>query len=443
MSYIRIIGAGLAGTEAAYWLANKGFQIELIEMKPQKFTPAQHLPYMCELVCSNSFRSNNPRNAVGLLKEEMRLAGSLTMQCAPLHQVPAGDALAVEREGFAKEVEQRIRSHTNIRVINKEMEDLPEDDVPTIIATGPLTSPALSTFLAKLVQTDNLAFYDAIAPIIDAESIDMDHAFFASRWQKGNGDDYLNCPLSKEEYLAFYETMIKADQAEEKSFEKLKFFEGCLPVEEMAQRGVDTLRYGPFKPVGLWDERKTERPYAVLQLRKENIYGTAYNLVGCQTRLKQPAQKEVFGLIPALKNARFLRYGSLHRNTYLNSPQLLNPDFSLKTTLQPIFFAGQITGVEGYVESAACGMLVAWQVWARLTQQAIPVPPNTCAFGGLYNHCLGLIQTGGQRYSPSNINWSLIAPLEKKIKDKNEKGSTLALRAITDFTNFLHNMNPC
>jgi methylenetetrahydrofolate--tRNA-(uracil-5-)-methyltransferase len=434
---VRVVGAGLAGCEAALQLANAGLRVDLYEMKPNKRTPAQVSDHFAELVCSNSFRSNNIHNAVGLIKEEMRRSGGFLVAMAETAKVPAGDALAVDREQFAGLVEGAIFADPLITVHKNEVERLWDDDTATIVATGPLTSDALSADIARIIGRERLAFYDAIAPILDAESIDLSETFFESRWGKGEGADYLNCPLTKDQYIAFVQGLIAADQAHEKPFEKLHYFEGCLPIEEMARRGEETLRFGPFKPVGLTDPRDGRRPYAVLQLRKEDVHGSAYNLVGCQTRMLQGRQREVFGIIPALKNARFLRYGAIHRNTYLDSPAVLDDAFSLKSengAYQNVFFAGQITGVEGYVESMACGLLVSHAVRDVIAQKPFKAPSDATALGGLYRHTRGTLRAfADQKYVPSNITWSMIRPDDApptKKKNKDEKRERLVSRAL-------------
>ncbi len=440
---IRIIGAGLAGCEAAFQMARFGVQVDLYEMKPKKRTPAQISDHLAELVCSNSFRSNNPLNAVGLIKEEMRRAGGFLITCAETAKVPAGDALAVDREQFAKEVQSRILAEPNIKMICEEVVELIDDDIATIVATGPLTSDALASHISQLIGQERLAFYDAIAPIIDADSVDMEHAFFASRWGKGEGADYLNCPMTQSEYEQFFQALIQADQAHAKAFENLHYFEGCLPIEELASRGEKTLLFGPLKPVGLHCPVTGKRAHAVLQLRKENIHGTAYNLVGCQTRMTQPAQKAVFGQIPALKNAQFLRFGALHRNTYLDAPQSLDETSRLKTSnsqYKNIFFAGQITGVEGYVESMASGLIVAKLLQNILAQKPINPPPETTTLGGLYRHTLGVLRADPlDRYVPSNVTWAMIPPISKNDRrlSKEAKRQMLVERAFTDLHQWL------
>lgn len=441
---VRVVGAGLAGCEVALQLANAGINVELYEMKPNKRTPAQVSDHFAELVCSNSFRSNNINNAVGLIKEEMRRAGGFLISMAEVAKVPAGDALAVDREQFAALVEGAIFAHERITVCPQEVDALWNDDVATIVATGPLTSDSLSADIARIIGRERLAFYDAIAPIIEADSIDESESFLESRWGKGESADYLNCPLTKEQYVAFIQGLIDADQAHEKPFEKLHYFEGCLPIEEMARRGEDTLRFGPFKPVGLTDPRDGRRPYAVLQLRKEDIHGSSYNLVGCQTRMLQGKQREVFGIIPALKNAKFARYGAIHRNTYLDAPNVLDDAFRIcgeEGSYRNVFFAGQITGVEGYVESMACGLLVSHAVRDAIAGRTFSPPQDTTALGGLYRHTRGTLRAfADQKYTPSNITWSLIKPddVVTKKKNKEEKRARLVQRALVDLDLWLH-----
>lgn len=448
---VRVIGGGLAGCEAAWQLANAGFDVELCEQKPTQRTPAQTSDRLAELVCSNSFRSSNIENAVGLLKEEMRRTGSFLMACAEVARVPAGDALAVDRAVFADTVESRLRAHPRISIRAGEVVRLPQDDVPTLVATGPLTSDALAADIARVAGRDRLAFYDAIAPIIEADSIILDDedlengAYFLSRWGKGDGSDYLNCPLDKPQYEAFLQGLLVADQVTKKEFEDLHYFEGCLPLEVMAERGPETLRFGPMKPVGLEHPTTKKRPWAVLQLRKEDVHGTAYNLVGCQTRLKQPAQKEVFGLIPALREARFLRFGAIHRNTYLDAPTLLDEHNRLA---HKWYFAGQITGVEGYVESTASGLLTAIVMIDALAGREVDIPPATTALGGLWRHCRGTLRAeGNTEYSPSNVTWSMLPPSDgavvvtpngkKRKLGKQERRAQAAERALADLEGWL------
>ena len=424
---IKIIGAGLAGCEAAYYLASRGYEVELCEMKPVSFTPAHKSENFAELVCSNSLKGADPySNACGLLKEEMRAFGSLIMQAADRTAIPAGGALAVDRDAFSEFVTEKIKTHPNISYVSGEVVSIPP--TPCIIATGPLTSANLSDAIAKKLGAP-LHFYDASAPIVSRESVDLKSAFFGDRYGKG-GDDYLNCPLNKEEYEHFVTELVSAERAILHSFEKREIFEGCMPLEIMAARGMDTLRFGPFKPVGLRDS-EGNKFYAVLQLRKENAAGTAYNLVGCQTNLKFPEQKRVFSLIPALKNAEFLRYGVMHRNTYLNSPDYLNADFSLKG--EPLlFFAGQMTGVEGYVESAASGLLCGIHMAQRLAGKEVGIPPDTTVLGALSAHICGATEN----FQPMNANFGILRSSEKNIRDKKQRYAYLAERALKDIANY-------
>ncbi|MBE5745189.1 MAG: methylenetetrahydrofolate--tRNA-(uracil(54)-C(5))-methyltransferase (FADH(2)-oxidizing) TrmFO [Clostridiales bacterium] len=419
-----VIGGGLAGSEAAYYLANCGIKTTLVEMKPKKFTPAHESENLGELVCSNSLKSNDYySNACGLLKEEMRRIGSLVIEAADATCVPAGAALAVDREKFSAYITDKIKNHPNVTVVAEEITALPSTDKQyVIVATGPLTSDALSADIQKTFGKD-LHFYDASAPIVSAESIDTSCAFTGDRYGKGTGD-YINCPMNKEEYYAFVEELLRAEKAHLHAFEKGEIFEGCMPIEVMASRGKDTLRYGTLKPVGLFDE-DGKRPYAVLQLRKENENGTAYNLVGFQTNLKFPEQKRVFSMIPALKNAEFLRYGVMHRNTYIDSPNVLNRDFSVKNN-QRLFFAGQITGVEGYVESAASGLLAAIAVADRILEREPFILDEQTVCGALQTY----IATPNKDFQPMNANFGILAPLSTRIKDKKERYKTLALRAL-------------
>lgn len=424
---VKIVGAGLAGCEAAYYLAERGVAVELYDIKPDKFTPAHSNPDFGELVCSNSLKASDPySNACGLLKEEMRFLGSLTMRAAERAKIPAGGALAVDRDRFAAFLTREIKAHRNISVVCGEVTDLPA--APCIIATGPLTCDALSQAIAKRLGGE-LHFYDASAPIVSRDSIDFTHAFFGDRYGKG-GDDYVNCPLSKEEYENFVVQLVNAERALLHSFEKREIFEGCMPVEIMAARGAETLRFGPFKPVGLTDG-SGKKHYAVLQLRKENAEGEAYNLVGCQTNLKFGEQKRVFSLIPALKNAEFLRYGVMHRNTFLDSPKLLNADFSLKEN-PSIFFAGQITGVEGYVESAASGLLAAVHLLRRLRGQDVILPPRDSVLGALSAH----ISTPSADFQPMNANFGILGGADLNIRDKKLRYRALAERALASVKAF-------
>lgn len=444
---VRIIGAGLAGCEAALQLAHFGFQVKLYEMKPIKKTPAQKLDGLCELVCSNSFRSNKSTNAVGLIKDEMLILNGFLMRMALEVQVPAGDALAVDRVLFSQMVENAILNNKNIELCREEVKKLPIDDIPTIIATGPLTSDDLAREIVRYIGEDRLAFYDAIAPIIDADSIDMKQAFFQSRWHEDGEGDYINCPMDQPTYQKFVEKLLSSDRAQAHDFEDAHYFEGCLPIEVMAERGFDTLRFGPMKPVGLINPHTNERPYAVLQLRKEDRYGLSYNLVGCQTRMTIPLQKEVFGLIPALKNAVFMRHGSIHRNTYVNAPKVLDENLCLKDQYgqtSNIYLAGQITGVEGYVESMAVGLIIAHILAQKLSGCSVRPFPEESALGGLYGHIRGHHRHNqNDAYTPSNVTWAMIPPLpEQKRLGKNIKRQMLYERAIASIKDYIgHNLS--
>ena len=421
---VTVAGAGLAGSEAAWQLAERGIHVRLYEMKPEKMTPAHHSPNFAELVCSNSLRSDELTNAVGLLKEELRELGSLVMRCADAHRVAAGGALAVDREGFSAAVTEAISSHPNIEVIAEEVTDIPAGEV--IVASGPLTSDVLAEKLAALSGEDApLHFFDAAAPIVTLESVDMDSAFYASRYDKGTAD-YVNCPMTRDEYLAFWQALCAAEQAPVHGFDDGGVFEGCMPVEVMARRGEDTLRYGPLKPVGLVDPRNGRENYAVVQLRRDNAVGTIYNLVGFQTHLTFPEQRRVFSMIPALKNAEFVRYGVMHRNTYLNSPKLLDRYYRLKSD-ERIIFAGQMTGVEGYVESCASGMLAALETAARLRGEAPWDLPRETAIGAL---ALYISESTVGSFQPMNVNFGIISPLNKKIRGKREKNAAISERAL-------------
>ena len=421
---VLIIGGGLAGSESAYYLASRGIKTTLVDMKPKKFTPAHESENFGELVCSNSLKSNDYyANACGLLKEEMRKIGSLTMESAEHAKVPAGSALAVDRDKFSKYITEKLRNCPNLTIKTEEVEEIPSTEGRyVIIATGPLTSDALSDAIQKQFGGE-LHFYDASAPIVSFESVDMEKAFTGDRYGKGTGD-YINCPLSKEEYYAFVKELLSAERAHLHEFEKGEIFEGCMPIEVMASRGVDTLRYGTLKPVGLVGEDGT-RPYAVLQLRKENVAGSAYNLVGFQTNLKFPEQKRVFSMIPALKNAEFLRYGVMHKNTYLNSPSVLSADFSVKNNKR-LFFAGQITGVEGYVESSASGLMCAVSIYEEICGRERKIFDEKTICGALQRH----ISTPTKDFQPMNANFGLLPPLDTRIKDKKERYKRLAERAL-------------
>ena len=419
---VTVIGAGLAGCEAAHYLARHGFSVRLYDSKPNKFTPAHSSKNLAELVCSNSLKSGDVwGNACGLLKEEMRLLGSLVMEAADATKVPAGGALAVDREAFSAYITEKIRSDPNIEYVPEEVKELPQGYA--IVATGPLTLDALAEDIrAKLGGA--LHFYDAAAPIVSAESIDYSKTFTADRYGKGEGD-YVNCPMNKEEYEAFVEALLSAERAVAHEFEKGEIFEGCMPVEVMAARGRDTLRFGMLKPVGLYDENG-KRPYAVLQLRKENVAGTAYNLVGFQTNLKFSEQKRVFSMIPALKNAEFLRYGVMHRNTYLDSPKILNADLSLKTD-KTVFFAGQMTGVEGYVESTASGFLAGCSMAAKLKGEPLPDFPRETAIGALAAY---ISDESVTVFQPMNVNFGILTPLDRRVKGKANKNLAIAQRSL-------------
>lgn len=421
-----VIGAGLAGSEAAYQLAQKGIPVTLYEMRPVKTSPAHHTEGFAELVCSNSLRAGNIENAVGLLKEEMRQFDSIIMKCADATQVPAGGALAVDRKKFSAMVTKTLEEHPLVTIKREEITEIPTEG-RVIIATGPLTSDALGEKIAKLTGSEGFYFYDAAAPIVDAESLDYDKVFAASRYDKGDAD-YLNCPMNKEEYLSFLHELTTAECAQVKEFEKEIYFEGCMPVEIMASRGEDTLRFGPLKPVGLVDKRTNEESYAVIQLRKENREGTMYNLVGFQTHLKWGEQKRVFRMIPGLENAEFIRFGVMHRNTYINSPELLAPTFQFKPEPR-LFFAGQMTGVEGYIESAASGMMAALQV-AREVEGKAPIKfPKTTALGAL---SLYVSEYEGKNFQPMNVNFGIIESWPARIRNKKEKNALIANRALED-----------
>ena len=424
---IKVIGAGLAGSEAAYTLAERGVEVELYDIKPKSFTPAHKSKDFGELVCSNSLKGKDAySNACGLLKEEMRILGSLTMQAAEYSSVPAGGALAVDRDKFASYITEKLKSHKNIKIICKEIEEVPKEWC--IVATGPLTTDKLSESISGICG-GQLHFYDASAPVVSRDSIDFSRCFFGDRYGK-DGDDYINCPLNKEEYENFVSGLICAEKALLHDFEKREIFEGCMPVEVMAARGKESLRFANLKPVGLKDENGN-RFYAVLQLRKENEAGTAYNLVGCQTNLKFGEQKRVFSIIPALKNAEYLRYGVMHRNTFINSPDCLNADFSLKNN-GTVFFAGQITGVEGYVESAASGIIAALHLYEKLNGRQPKIPDNTTVIGALSAHISG----ANVDFQPMNANFGILKPLEKQIRDKKQRYAALAERAIENIKNY-------
>lgn len=425
---IKVVGAGLAGAEAAFYLANHGVSVELYDIKPKKFTPAHKNTDFAELVCSNSLKSDDVYgNAAGLLKEEMRILGSITMEAADRTKVPAGGALAVNRDEFSAFITKKIKEHPNIRFVSEEIKKIPEDGY-TIIATGPLTADGLAEEIKSI--TGALSFYDASAPIIAADTIDMEHAFFGDRYGKGNGD-HVNCPMTKEEYENFYSALRTAERAELHEFEKTDVFEGCMPVEIMAARGKDTLRFGPLKPVGLDDPKTGRWAYATLQLRREDALGTMYNMVGFQTNLKWGEQKRVFSLIPALKNAEYLRYGVMHKNTFINSPVSLNKDLTLKAR-PDVFIAGQLTGVEGYVESAACGLLAAIYAERKIKgKEQIYISEKT-VLGALIRY----ITTDNPDFEPMNANFGILPPLNVTVKDKKERKRQMAERSIKETESF-------
>ena len=420
---VKVIGAGLAGSEAAWQLAQRGIQVTLYEMKPHKKSPAHHADTFAELVCSNSLRGDRLENAVGLLKEELRRMGSLIMECADATRVEAGGCLAVDRYGFSQMVTDKIRNHPNITVVEEEVTEVPEG--PVIIASGPLTSDALSDAIGRYFGANYLHFFDAAAPLVTAESIDMNEAWWQSRYDRGT-PDYINCAMDRQQYEAFLHELVNAEEAEVHGFEDKNVFEGCMPVEVMGRRGFDTLRFGPLKPVGLTDPKTGKEPYAVVQLRQDNADKTVFNLVGFQTHLKFGEQKRVFSMIPALRNAEFVRYGVMHRNTFLRSPGLLDRYYSdLRNPM--VAFAGQMTGVEGYVESTASGLLAAIAMAARVQGREVPDFPKTTAIGalGLY-----ISDTSVENFQPMNVNFSIISPLEQRIRKKAEKNLAIANRAL-------------
>lgn len=444
---VTVVGAGMAGCEAAWQLAEAGVDVALVEMKPAVMSPAHHSPLLGELVCSNSLRSDEVSAPAGLLKHELRRAGSLVIACADRHRVPAGGALAVERFGFSRELTRRLALHPRIRIERRCIEELPAGKV--IVATGPLTAGALGKVIRDELGGDRMYFYDAIAPIVAAESIDMDHAFRASRWDRhtaaeavedagAGGDvgvgDYINCPLTKPEYEAFVAAVVAGRKVAPHEFEEPRYFESCMPIEVMAERGPETLRYGPMRPVGLDDPRTGRWPYAVVQLRPENRWLTAYNLVGFQTRLAYPEQQRIFAMIPALARAELLRFGSIHRNTYLDAPAKLGPALELKTR-PALHFAGLLTGVEGYIESCAMGLVVAWLVAGELAGQPIAPPPPTTMLGGLYGH-ITQPRAGKYTYAPTNVNFGLLPPPEPPGRKDNRR-QRQAERAMADLDRWL------
>lgn len=434
---VTVVGAGLAGSEAAWQIARQGVRVRLYEMRPRKQTPAHHTDKFAELVCSNSLRANELTNAVGILKEEMRQLDSVIIRSADACAVPAGSALAVDRDAFAQRVTDAITGHPLIEVIREEVTEIPDGIV--VIATGPLTSPALSEKLRELTGEEYLYFYDAAAPIVERDSIDFSKVFFASRYGKGEAA-YINCPMTKEEFDRFYEALVTAETVPLKEFEKAIYFEGCMPIEVMAKRGKDTIRFGPMKPVGLVDPRTGTEPYAVVQLRQDNAAGTLYNIVGFQTHLKWGEQKRIIRMIPGLENAEIVRYGVMHRNTYLNSPKLLRPTYQFKGR-DNLFFAGQITGVEGYVESAASGLIAGINA-GRLARGLKPVvfPPET-AMGSMARY---ITEADPRNFQPMNANFGLFPPLAQKVRDKRARNlahAERALAAIREFSQNIHNFS--
>ena len=434
MNNVTIIGAGLAGCEAAYQLSKRGIRVRLFDSKPLKLSPAHHSDNLCELVCSNSFKAARVNSAAGLLKEEMRTLGSLLLTCADKCSVPAGGALAVDRELFSAMVTDAIKSDPLIEIISEEITSIPDDGV-VIIATGPLTHDALAADIAARFG-ESLRFFDAAAPIVSAESVDMEHAFFESRYGKGGGEDYLNCPMNKAEYEAFYEALVSAERAPVHEFDVMnpKVYEGCMPIEVMAQRGVDTVRFGPMKPVGLRDPRTGHRPWAVLQLRKENASGTMYNLVGFQTNLKFGEQKRVFSMIPALHDAEFLRYGVMHRNTFIDSPRILNSDYSAKDN-KNLFFAGQLMGVEGYMESASSGLLCGINAARIINGLDTVTLPATTMMGAMSRYISDPFVTD---FQPMGANFGILPELEDRPRDKALRGQAYADRALSDLKSFIN-----
>ena len=423
MEQVTVLGAGLAGSEAAWQLSKRGVPVRLVEMKPEKMSPVHTSEYFAELVCSNSLRSDELSNAVGLLKAEMRRMGSLIMEAADANRVAAGGALAVDRVGFSRYVTEKLTARENIEIVRAEAKEIPAGEV--VVATGPLSSDAIAEKIAELCPDSDLHFYDAVAPIVTLESVDMESAFFASRYDKGTAD-YVNCPMDKDEYLAFVRELASAKEAEVHGFDDTGVFEGCMPVEVMARRGVDTLRYGPLKPVGLRDPRTGKENYAVVQLRRDNADGTIYNIVGFQTHLTWGEQRRVFSMIPALRNAEFVRYGVMHRNTYLNSPKLLDRYYRLRSEPR-ISFAGQMTGVEGYVESAASGMLVGIETAARMLGLPSVDFPQETAIGAL-----ALYVSGGSvgDFQPMNVNFGIITPLDHRVRGKRNKNAEISRRSL-------------
>ena len=423
--FVTVIGGGLAGSEAAYQIAKRGIKVKLYEMKPEKFSPAHSNPNLAEIVCSNSFKSNSITNACGLLKEELRRLDSLLIKIADETKVPAGQALAVDREAFSKMVNEQIESNPNIEVIHKECEKIENENGITVIATGPLTSKTMAEQIINLTGKERLAFYDAAAPIIEKDSIDFNIAFYGDRYGKEGDSSYINLPMNKEEYLQFYNELVNAEVVTLHEFEKKEIFEGCMPIEIMAKRGEDTIRFGPLKPVGFTDPRTGTKPYAIIQLRQDNSEGTLYNMVGFQTNLKFGEQKRVFSLIPGLKNAEFVKYGVMHRNTFINSPELLDNTYNLKNN-KNIYFAGQITGVEGYVESISSGLVAGINASLQYRKEEKKTFPKETVIGALADY----IQTPNKNFQPMNANFGILPPLEEKIRDKQQRYEKMAQRAL-------------
>ena len=428
---VTIVGGGLAGCEAAWQLLQRGYRVELFEMKPQRFSPAHKSPHLAELVCSNSLRAAGRENAVGLLKEEMRLLGSLIMEAADATAVPAGKALAVDRTAFSRHIEDRLAPQNGFTLTHGEVTRIPADGPPFVIASGPLTSDALAEEIRQWTGQEYLYFYDAISPIVEAASIDYSRAFWASRYAEGEGD-YLNCPMNQEAYESFWNAILAGQEVPLHDFEQPRFFEGCLPVEIMARRGIQTLTYGPMKPVGLIDPRTGQQPYAVVQLRREGRDGNLLNMVGFQTKLTWPEQQRIFRMIPGLETAEFVRYGSIHRNTFLNGPALLTPALTLKGH-EHITFAGQITGVEGYVESAAMGLMAGRNIAAALAGHPFTPPPQTTALGALIHHITTAAKSG---FQPMNVNFGIFIPLGMRIPSK-LRGQYYAERALADLRSWM------
>jgi len=431
---VTVLGAGLAGTECAWQLAERGVSVRLIEQKPASRTPAQHSDHMAELVCSNSFRGAALHNAVGQLKEEMRRTGSLTMEVGELHRVPAGGAFAVDREKFSAEITRRIEGHPLIEVVHEMVDRIPAER-PVVLATGPLTSGGLADDLAAAVGAEHLAYYDAIAPIVSADSIDFERAFRASRYDKGGDDAYINCPLDAAQYHAFVQALLDAEKVAPRQFEEARYFEGCLPIEVMAARGPKTLSFGCMKPVGLTDPRTGRWAHAVVQLRQEDEAGTAFNMVGFQTRMTWAEQKRVFRMIPGLQNAEFERLGSVHRNTFVDSPKVLDDDLALRSR-PGVYLAGQISGVEGYVESAACGMLLGIKLARQARGLSFAFPPPTTMLGGMVRH----LREPNDDFQPSNVMWSMVPPIEGRRLNKRARRDAQSEAALQDLGAWLATM---